>query len=106
MNCSRLNFNLGLCAFVTAFFPLTAHAEAGFLSKGDVSLGLTTVVESFNTYWYYEGPETPLPYDLFRDPAQFNRLGLSNYGQEDLGAQINLKNTGIRIYGSDKVISN
>lgn len=97
MRVSKLALGLGLgLLLASSSVSNTASAEAGFLGKGDVSLGLMTVYEPFNTYWYYQGPETPLPYDLYRNPSQHNRLGLGNYGLEDLGVRADLFSLGLR----------
>ena len=89
---------LAAAAAVTLSFslPTTAHADAGSLSKGDMSFGLSTVYEPFNSYWYYRGPETSQPYDVHRDPAENSRYSLGNYEVRDLGQNITLWNMGLR----------
>lgn len=89
-----------LCGSLTT----PALADAGSLSKGDMSFGLSTVYEPFNSYWYYQGPENSQPYDRFRDPTLYNRFGLSNYQACTLGdncddpngVRVNLWNLGLR----------
>lgn len=84
-----------------ALIPTAAHADAGSLSKGDMSFGLTTVYEPFNSYWYYRGPESSQPYDVFRDPSDYTRYGLSNYETRLMGpdiasaTRVNLWNVGV-----------
>ena len=95
--------SLGAAALLSAllspalFCSGQAMADAGTLSRGDVSVGLSMVYEPFNTYWYYSGPDTSLPYDEARYVEDYNPLSLSNYSAEDLiGTQVNLFNTGLR----------
>lgn len=90
-----------LCVAATALLaatlaPSSARADAGSLGRGDVSMAFTTVYEPFDTYWYYYGPDSSQPYDVYRDPTLYDRFGLGNYEARDLGMKVNLFNVGAR----------
>lgn len=93
---------LGLLCLV----PGVTLADAATLTRGDVSVSVAGVYEPFDQYWYYQGPDTLMPYDTgFVQGSDPSYLSTSHYRKEDLPGTVTLANTSLRLqYGaSDRV---